>query len=142
MSEAASHTHAWIICLNARGLTHPQIHPYTLINSYRHMQAYAHAHSLIHIYYTHILLYSNCIILLFLFLSQNLLSTCTSLQSRHFQMLCNNLQFCTFDTVNRVVDKIWINVLHHLVDKGILGNYYPDIFSENCFSGLSFWFVV
>ena len=89
MSEAATHTYAWIICLNARGITDPQMHPYTLTNSYRHMQASAHAHSVIHIYYNtycciQILLFFYC------YLSQNLLSLCTPLQSRHFQILRNN----------------------------------------------------
>ena len=59
MSEAAAHTYAWIICLNVHGLTHPQIHPHTPTNSYKgvYMQASAQAHSPIHIYHTHILLY-------------------------------------------------------------------------------------
>ena len=72
MSEATAHKYAWIICLNAHGLTHPQIHPHTPTNSYKgiYMQASTHAHSPIHIYYTHILLYSNFIVLLFLSLTK------------------------------------------------------------------------
>ena len=48
---------------------------------------------------------------------------------------------CIFNITNQVVNKSWINDLRHLVHEGILGNYYPDIFSENCFPGLSFWFI-
>ena len=59
MSEAATHTYVWIICLNVCRLTHPHIHPYTLTYSYRqiHASAYIGTLTYTHLPHTHIAIF-------------------------------------------------------------------------------------
>ena len=124
--------------------THPQIHPCIITHStaatagigmYLHM----HTHS-----YTFTTDNYCCIQILLLFYSVSLTKlTYISSQAiifKYFIIICYSV--ATFDIVNRVVSKSWLNVLHHLVHERILHNYYPDNFHENCFSSSPFWCVV
>ena len=116
--------------------SHIQIHPCTSTNSYKHLHMHTHPYT----FTTHTYCCIQILLFFYSYLSHKTYYLFVPLYShvifKYFIIICNS------DIVNRVVNKTWIDVLHHLIHEGILGNYYPNIFCENCFSGSWFWFVV